>query len=155
MPITVSEIAERTRHGASNNRFIERLHYWTRERLLIPMGKRNPGTGKRRLYPDTAVQDALILNAMMEAGVSVEAQRLAIFRFREERRVAKGSIPSWLEQSGKSGGNVYLEIDLLPGNRPSVQFHEGDQFMAKGLAERATIFNLTRLLQNETGGTSG
>jgi DNA-binding transcriptional MerR regulator len=145
MPLTVSEIAERTGHGG-DNRFIERLHYWTRERLLLPTGKRNPGTGRRRRYPDTAWQDAVILNAMMEGGVSVEDQHRAMKIVREhiERGTRKDLWP-------QGTPNLFLAIEKLPGLPGRPYFHEG-QYTMDGRFERVNVFNLTTIfsvLRNE------
>jgi hypothetical protein len=154
MPITVREIAERTGHGASN-RFIERLHYWTRERLLVPMGKRNPGTGKRRVYADSAVHDAVILNAMMEAAVPVAAQRLMMGVVRQERDLGRRV------KEAESGIYFFLGIATFQGGHSTPYFHEGPDFVVEGGAERTTVFNLSRLFasvlppQSETGATSG
>lgn len=138
MPVTVSEIAERTGHG-SDNRFIERLHYWTRERLLMPLGKRHPGTGKRRLYADSAVHNVAILNAMMEAQVPVAKQREVMKVVREdlERRMRSGA---------KERPDLLLVIEKYPAGQPQPQpyFHDGP-YTTDPLAERTTTFNLTKL----------
>jgi DNA-binding transcriptional MerR regulator len=151
MSVTVSEIAELTRHGASsasNKSFIERLHYWTRERLLLPLGKRNPGTGRRRLYPDTAVQQAVILNAMMERGVLIEDQRRAMKVVQE-----------WQQQTPdlKEKHDLHLVIETYQGRSKKPYFHDGP-FTTHPDVEHTHIFNLTKLfavLQDESGGASG
>jgi DNA-binding transcriptional MerR regulator len=131
MPITVSEIAERTRHGASNNRFIERLHYWTRERLLLPIGKRSPGTGKRRLYAESAVKEALILDEMMKAGVSVEDQRKVM-------KVVQQTPGLWPETS-----DSLLVIETYSGR--SKPYFTGGGYTIHPDVERTLVINLARL----------
>jgi DNA-binding transcriptional MerR regulator len=154
MPMTVSEIAERTGHGASktsNKSFIERLHYWTRERLLLPLGKRHPGTGRRRLYPDTAVQEALILNAMMEAGVSVEAQRAVMKKLYEMLRQTPDFWPRLKEQQL----DRLLVIETHRGK--STPYFVGGYTIDPRI-ERVTVFSLTEIfsvLQDNTGGANG
>jgi DNA-binding transcriptional MerR regulator len=139
MPMTVSEIAERTGHGASDNRFIERLHYWTRERLLLPIGKRNPGTGRRRLYPDTAHQDARILDAMLSAGVSVEDQQLVMKKFREMRQQ---------QQTPDRWHDHYLVIERVPGRAQARPFFgEGSYTVRPADFERVNYFSLTNIFR--------
>jgi DNA-binding transcriptional MerR regulator len=143
MPITVSEIAERTGHGAShasNQSFIERLHYWTRERLLLPIGKRHPGTGRRRVYPDTAAQEALILNAMMERGVPVEDQRKVMKVLHEQPQRTPNSWPDRL-----------LVIETHQGK--SKPYFVGGYTIDHRI-ECVTVFSLTEIfsdLQDKTG----
>jgi DNA-binding transcriptional MerR regulator len=135
MPLTVSEIAEQTGHGASkasNKSFIERLHYWTRERLLLPIGKRNPGTGRRRLYPDTALHEALILNDMMEMGVPVE----------DQRRVMK-VVHEWQRRMQP---DLWLVIETYRG-RSKPYFHEGP-YTTHPDVRSAHVFNLTEIFSD-------
>jgi DNA-binding transcriptional MerR regulator len=154
MPMTVSEIAERTGHGASkasNKSFIERLHYWTRERLLLPIGKRYPGTGRRRLYPDTALQEAVILNAMMERGVPVEGQRHVMKVMREWRQQNPDLWPRLKEKQP----DLLLVIETYQG-RSRPYFHEGPYTTHPDI-ESVHVFNLTKLfsvLRDKTSGTS-
>jgi len=66
--ITVREIAERIRRpGEDLIKVVDRLRNWTDEDLLTPMGEKNPGTGKRRLYPKSAIVDALVLSVLTDA----------------------------------------------------------------------------------------
>jgi hypothetical protein len=157
MPLTVSQIAEQTGH-AGDNRFVERLHYWTRERLLIPVGgARNPGTGKRRIYPDTAVQDAIVLNAMMEAGIAVAAQQLVMGTVRQERHLGwwkTDTRPFFLVIEAYEGGygHPYFWPPVGSGNVDPLDFKINNR------AGHTIVFNLTKLFtqnaQNETGGTN-
>jgi DNA-binding transcriptional MerR regulator len=150
MPITVREIAERTGHAGSKP-FIERLHYWTREGLLKPVGERSPGKGKRVTYPDTAVQHALILGAMMERGVSVEDQRRAMKIVRED--LALRMRPDlWPQKTG-----LLLIIEKFSETQTKVRFHDEGPYMFDKRFEYVAIFNLNKMfaiLQNETGGTN-
>jgi len=153
MPITVSELAEQTGHGASkasNKSFIERLHYWTRERLLLPIGKRYPGTGRRRLYPDTARQEALILNAMMEAGVPIEAQRTVMKKLHEMLRQTPDLWPRLKEQQL----DRLLVIETHQGK--STPYFVGGYTIDPRI-ERVIVFSLIETfsaLKDKTSGTS-
>jgi DNA-binding transcriptional MerR regulator len=151
MPMTVSEIAERTGHGASkasNKSFIERLHYWTRERLLLPIGKRHPGTGRRRLYPDTALQEAPILNAMMERGVPVEDQRRVMKVMREWQQQNPDLWPRLKEQQP----DLLLVIEMYRG-RAKPYFHEGPYTTHPDI-ESVQVFDLTEIF-SKAGGANG
>jgi DNA-binding transcriptional MerR regulator len=149
MPITVSEIAERTGHGASNNRFIERLHYWTRERLLLPIGKRSPGTGKRRVYAESAVHEALILDEMMKASVSVEDQRKVMKVVQQRQQQTPGL---WPQTS-----DLLLVIETYLGR--SKPYFTGGKYTIHPDVDRTLVINLTRVFagiaaplpQSETG----
>jgi DNA-binding transcriptional MerR regulator len=149
MPMTVSEMADRAgKQGAAKDTFIERVHYWTRERLLSPLGKRNPGTGRHRVYDDSALEDALILDTLAEMGLPIGVQENALKLARSERA-------TWREKAQR-GVNLFLEIAMLPGGR-LVHLHEGNVFMANGQAVSAIIFNLTKLFAafaalDKTGG---
>jgi DNA-binding transcriptional MerR regulator len=50
---------------------IERIHHWTNEGLLVPLGEKNPGTGRKRLYDEDAIIAARIFNVLAEYGVSL------------------------------------------------------------------------------------
>jgi DNA-binding transcriptional MerR regulator len=65
--LTVRELAERVRDPDEDlDVVVNRLRSWTKEGLLDPEGERNPGTGRKRLYPETAVIDAMALNLLTE-----------------------------------------------------------------------------------------
>ena len=153
MPMTVSEIADQVvQQGPSRETFIERVHYWTRERLISPVGKRNPGTGRHRVYPGSVIQDAVVLNAMADAGIPIAAQRLIMGTVRAERHLG------WrVKEEAKSGINFFLVIETY-GNHSTPYFKEAPEFKINDLADRTIVFNLTRLfaaVQDETGGTNG
>jgi DNA-binding transcriptional MerR regulator len=140
MSLTVSEIAERVKPGASKVEkaaFIERMHHWTRERLLSPLGKRNPGTGRHRVYADSALEDVLFLDAMADLGLSVGIQHTAL-------RLARHGKAEWRAKAAQ-GVDLYLEIATLPDGQHFPHLHEGAAFMANGAAKTAIVFNLTKL----------
>jgi DNA-binding transcriptional MerR regulator len=79
MPImTVKELAERIcRPHEDIGAVIDRLRNWTKEGLLETAGDKNPGTGRRRHYDDSALVDALILTTLADIGIpSVRASQL-------------------------------------------------------------------------------
>jgi len=63
--LTPKEVALRIQERGENLKVIsERLRTWTKEGLLKPIGKRNPGTGRHLRYPKRAVVDAAILSKL-------------------------------------------------------------------------------------------
>jgi hypothetical protein len=65
--ITVSEIAEQIRGRDEDlTVVIDRLRNWTKEGLLRPLGEKNPGTGRKRRYPETAIIDAMLLTVLTD-----------------------------------------------------------------------------------------
>jgi hypothetical protein len=66
--LTVRELAERIATKGDNLATItERIRHWTDEDMLTVIGDRNPGTGKKRLYDQKALVEALILTIISEA----------------------------------------------------------------------------------------
>jgi hypothetical protein len=64
VPVTVGEIARRIqRPGEDVKVAIARLANWTKESLLRPI-KKHTGTGRDRFYPDMALVDAAVLDAL-------------------------------------------------------------------------------------------
>ena len=57
--------------AAEQDRMFERMRHWTREGLLSPAGEKNPGTGRSRLYDESAFRKARVLNSLTECGVTV------------------------------------------------------------------------------------
>jgi hypothetical protein len=65
---SVSEIAEKIGRPGEDMRVVgDRIRNWTREGLLTPIGEKNPGTGRSRQYPETALLDALVLTTLTES----------------------------------------------------------------------------------------
>ena len=70
--LTAKQIAEKIAASAEDvPSSMERVRHWTRERLLIPVGEANPGTGRRRLYNEEALSAAIILNALADFGIGI------------------------------------------------------------------------------------
>jgi DNA-binding transcriptional MerR regulator len=74
--LTVSEIAEALEPIAPDVAgTIQRIRHWTREQMMLPVGKLHSGPGKHRQYAATAVYDAAILHMLTNAGFSVSSHR--------------------------------------------------------------------------------
>jgi hypothetical protein len=68
--LTVRDIAKRIRRDDEDLEVVvNRLRNWTKEGLLEFSGDKHPGTGKTRLYPKSAVIDALVLSALTAIGI--------------------------------------------------------------------------------------
>jgi DNA-binding transcriptional MerR regulator len=57
--------------AAAARPMFERVRHWTREGLLSPAGEKNPGTGRARLYDESAFRKARVLNSLTECGLTV------------------------------------------------------------------------------------
>jgi hypothetical protein len=65
--LTVRELAERVhRHDQDVDGLVIRLRNWTKEGFLTLSGDANPGTGRRRRYPSSAITEALLLNFLTD-----------------------------------------------------------------------------------------
>ena len=79
--LTVSLLADRIWSPDGNltkPQVIDRLRNWTKEGLLLPLGEKNPGTGRHRYYPHWAVADALLLTVLTDA-VGLQAVKARAF----------------------------------------------------------------------------
>lgn len=75
--------------------------YWTRTRLLHPLEDGyTPGSGRLRCYPDTQVQRAAAINALLQAGVSLSTCRRVIDEFTATGHVQVGDITITLNPAG-------------------------------------------------------
>ena len=68
---TVSDIAQKIkRHDEELVQAITRVRNWTKEGLLKPSGKANPGTGRARGYSKRALINAVLMQALVNTGIS-------------------------------------------------------------------------------------
>jgi DNA-binding transcriptional MerR regulator len=139
--MTIGQIAERV--GIPGKTFHERLRYWTREGLLIPISERYPGIGKRRRYADSAVEHALILNQMMDIGLSTAMQSLAMEAVHQEQYLGR-----WV-RGAKPGINFFLVIDTDQDGHSQAYLHAGSAFTTSDRAERTVIIDLTKIFMRK------
>jgi len=90
------------KHAAEQLRF-DRVRHWTREGLLSPAGDKNPGTGRARLYDESAVRKARALNSLTECGVTIRSLHV-ISDFLDNKA------DEWLTKTAGSSDLVYLVI---------------------------------------------
>jgi DNA-binding transcriptional MerR regulator len=69
-------VAKGNAEVAAERPMFERVRHWTREGLLSPVGEKNPGTGRARLYDESAFRKARVLNSLTESGVTVRNLRV-------------------------------------------------------------------------------
>jgi hypothetical protein len=67
--MTLSEL-ESELPGQSSQKRLERLRNFSKEGVIPVYGEKSPGTGKRRLYSDEAVQVCAIVELMSEIGMA-------------------------------------------------------------------------------------
>ena len=80
--ITVRDIAHRIwrlSDSMSEAQLVQRVRGWTREGLLLPVGEKNPGTGRHRRYPYTAVPEAMLLKVLSDAIGRMQALKARAF----------------------------------------------------------------------------
>ena len=64
--VTIGEIAQAiARPGEKISAVVDRLKNWTKEGLLRP-AEQNPGTGRHRVFPETALIDAAVLGVLTD-----------------------------------------------------------------------------------------
>jgi hypothetical protein len=67
MNMTAGQLAERL--GRPDSLTAERIKHWIKLRLLRPIGRRKPGTGRHLAFDELALVDAAILTALADHGV--------------------------------------------------------------------------------------
>jgi hypothetical protein len=132
---------------------IERVRHWTREGLLVPLGDRNPGTGRKRSYDEDAIVSARIFNILADFGIGIPTMR---------RTVQHGTYVAKSIADKKARGLVcflciYKRANfVLPAKLVREQTDPGIQVMFTTIreddsprmhkAEAVLIINLTKLL---------
>jgi DNA-binding transcriptional MerR regulator len=81
---TVSDIAEKIRRpDEDEGQAITRVRNWTKEGLLKPSGKVNPGSGRARKYSKATLRDAVLMQALVNAGISATWSSWLVRQIRE------------------------------------------------------------------------
>jgi hypothetical protein len=113
--LTVSEIAKRIQEpGEALAVVVERLRNWTKEGLIRPTGKRNPGTGRRRRYPQRAVIDAAILSKL-SLFFGIAAPKVVLFDGALD--LVAGDVPTVIEH-GRKGQTAFLVVGVAYSDDP-------------------------------------
>jgi DNA-binding transcriptional MerR regulator len=122
--ITVKELAERIRRPDEPlHAVIRRVRDWTRQGLLNPAGKRNPGTGHHRRYDEPAAMNALALSALTRLGI--DAGRSGKLKTREEAffQLARMGLSQAAEAPDRI---IYLVSSADPKKDNSIYLYRGD-----------------------------
>jgi hypothetical protein len=146
--LTVRDVAERIRRSDEDlGTVIDRLKNWTKEGLLDTDSEKNPGTGRKRRYPEAAIIDALVLNTLTQLGIpAVRASQYGTGTVLQLARYAVDQAP----KRCKRGEAVYLVItrgrERVAGEEIYVQFSKGRPPIPNNV-ESAIVLNISRLLQ--------
>lgn len=144
---------------------MERIRHWTREGLLAPIGERNPGTGRRRLYDEESLNTALILNELAKWGVGIGQTNQSFFHaaFLLAKDAAKtirqkeldGIVVFLSINRGSSMSNPLASLTETRNYKVSIQDPDGS---VRGLilcdclplqiqGDSAIVINLTKILK--------
>jgi hypothetical protein len=81
---TVSDIAEKIKRPDEDlGQATTRVRNWTKEGLLKPSGKANPGSGRARKYSKATLRDAVLMQALVNAGISATWSSWLVRKIRE------------------------------------------------------------------------
>jgi hypothetical protein len=111
---TIREIAERIRKPDEDlGVVIDRLKNWVKEGLLQPVGEKNPGTGRHRHFPESALIDAAILHVLTaQIGMQAVMARPLSKLFRYSRGEFKKPNTARFVTVSRSADNRAAEIGL-------------------------------------------
>ena len=140
--VTVSEIAERIRRPHEDLRATgDRIRNWTREGLLTPIGEKNPGTGKVRRYPESALMQAALIQVIVDCtGVApLAAGDLLKDANRIFERASEGGLEDHLLIISKSVGDSRWTMS-------HVRSEKFPAFLARARQDTHTIVVLSRLV---------
>lgn len=80
----VSDIAEKIKRPDEDiGQAITRVRNWTKEGLLKPSGKANPGSGRTRKYSKATLRDAVLMQALVNSGTSATWSSWLVRQIRE------------------------------------------------------------------------
>jgi DNA-binding transcriptional MerR regulator len=119
--ISVGEIAKRLAPIAPDikNTF-SKVRHWSREGMMFPVAGMHEGTGRARLYSDSAIYEAAILLLATNAGLNVASTRYLV----DGLTMAKLALPGWRKAPEQP---LYLRIsrEAAPRTRTEIEIlHE-------------------------------
>ena len=143
--LTVSAIAERIRRPHEDIRIAgDRIRNWTREGLLEPLGEKNPGTGKVRRYPESALIDAALLQVITDCtGVAAVAAGALLKEARAIFALMKnaGELRSAALVISKSVGDA--KWTMMP-----VKAKDVARYLSEDAHDTHTVIQVNRLLNH-------
>jgi DNA-binding transcriptional MerR regulator len=137
--LTASGIAEALRQIAPDTAgTVQKVRYWTREEVLLPVAQGHAGTGKHRRYAESAAFDAAVLFAAARAGLNIAAHRHLV----DALTLARWALPTW--QAARRQGHtppLFLKILQTDGRTE----HAVDEHFPKPADEAIVCLDLGRL----------
>lgn len=113
---------------------VERIRHWTREGLIQPIGKKNPGTGRHREYDANVLFDVAVLNLVANLGLQVGQQKIILKEFRdlydERNDRAWKELDLYITMSSVEGEPPHVDFHLAEGSFPSEKYSQSDAFIA-------------------------
>ena len=153
--LTARDIAEKIAGPDGELRpAMERVRHWTNEGLLVPLGERNPGTGRKRFYSDDAIVSAQILNILADFGIGLNVMRTALILGEDAAKDIAAKKPPrtvhflCIYKGGRFGQNPAAVLH----QQPDVEIRVGEHIIPwrdhppMHGAEAALIIDLTRML---------
>ncbi len=142
--LTVKDLAHQIARGNEDvDAVIARLRNWTKEGLLSPTGEKNPGTGRARVYDQTAVLNAFVLAELTEIGIpAVHSTRYRDTKgafFEVAREGLRMAAAAWAMKK-KRPSEFYL---VCSGNRVLLR---GEKNLTDGW-KSGVVINLTDIVQ--------
>jgi hypothetical protein len=146
---TAKDLATALARGPSEvPTMIERIRYWTEERLLETAGDAHPGSGKTRVYGNDALVVARVLNELVRCGYQITWRHPILTAVSASRLAARQ-----MSEKHRQGFRVYLTISSggsLLNELVDLHFVEvGSAPPFSGSATASTVLNLSRLLGEE------
>lgn len=117
-------VDEVVRSGADKSLIVSRLRHWVREGLIEPVGEPHPGSGRHRYFEDTALEIALVLNALADFNLPVGVLRTAALKLRKAFRqhmVAPLFLAIGREPNGKLSASLHDNyVDAIADSDASI-----------------------------------
>jgi hypothetical protein len=140
---TAREIAERIKQPDELiSSALNRLKNWTNEGLITPIGDWHPGTGKKRLYREHALLDAVLLQTLTEC-TGVTAVQAAPLLAKSQKHIVSTM------EDGTLPNSVLLISRSIGGREPKISSGKSSS-IAKLIADAGphdthTVINLKML----------
>jgi hypothetical protein len=136
--VSVGEIAENVkRPGEALQTAIDRVKNWAKEGLIKPVGAKNPGSGRARKYPKSALLDALLIQTFVNSGLAATDAAWVV------KQLIRG-----LQNEGMDPGNSIVLVGQLPGGKRWYRYFPSDD-LHKEIIEASPSDTLTIVYVNK------
>ncbi len=122
----------------------DRIRNWTREGLLEPVGEKNPGTGKVRRYPESALIDAALLQVITDCtGIAAVAAGMLLKEARAifARMKKAGDLQSAALVISKSVGDTKWTMNHVKAEKIA-------QYLSADAHDTHTVIQVNKLLRH-------